>query len=88
MNDALKKIDNILINFNKTFKLKIDESTDDTINGFSIEETIGDGKEFINEIVDLFNKVIQNSTDEYDLIYTEDNGLVLAKKIQTIDYKI
>ena len=72
MNDSLKKINSIIMNFNNTFKLKIEESTDNEINSLSIEETIGDGKEFINEMVDLFDKVIKNSTNEYELIFNEE----------------
>lgn len=88
MPDGLKKINSLLNSFNDTFKLKIEESTDDEVNGFSIEETIGDGKEFINEMVDLFEKVISNSTDEYELIFSEEKGLVLAKKVPSINYEI
>lgn len=88
MDESLEKINNILNNFNKTFKLKIEESTDDEVNGFSIEETIGNGKDFINEIIDLFDKVIKNSTDKYELIYNDEKGLVLAEKIPSIDYRI
>lgn len=88
MNDSLKKINSIIMNFNNTFKLKIEESTDNEINSLSIEETIGDGKEFINEMVDLFDKVIKNSTDEYELIFNEEKGLVLAKKIMSVNYEV
>lgn len=88
MNDSLKKINSIIMNFNNTFKLKIEESTDNEINSLSIEEIIGDGKEFINEMVDLFDKVIKNSTDEYELIFNEEKGLVLAKKIMSVNYEV
>ena len=88
MNDSLKKINSIIMNFNNTFKLKIEESTDNEINSMSIEETIGYGKEFINEMVDLFDKVIKNSTDEYELIFNEEKGLVLAKKIMSVNYEV
>ena len=88
MNDSLKKINSIIMNFNNTFKLKIEESTDNEINSLSIEETIGDGKEFINEMVDLFDKVIKNSTDEYELIFNAEKGLVLAKKIMSVNYEV
>lgn len=88
MNESLEKINSILNHFNKTFKLKIEETTNDEVNGFTIEETIGDGKEFINEIVDLFDKVIKNSTDKYELIYNDEKGLILAEKIPSISYKI
>ena len=88
MNDSLKKINSIIMNFNNAFKLKIEESTDNEINSLSIEEIIGDGKEFINEMVDLFDKVIKNSTDEYELIFNEEKGLVLAKKIMSVNYEV
>ena len=88
MNDSLKKINRIIMNFNNTFKLKIEVATDNEINSLSIEETIGDGKEFINEMVDLFDKVIKNSTDEYELIFNEEKGLVLAKKIMSVNYEV
>ena len=88
MNDSLKKINSIIMNFNNTFKLKIEESTDNEINSLSIEEIIGDGKEFINEMVDLFDKVIKNSTDEYELIFNEEKGLVLVKKIMSVNYEV
>ncbi len=88
MNEALQKINSILNSFNQTFKLKIEESDDNEVNSLSIEETIGDGKDFINELTDLFNQVVKNTTDKYELIYNEDKGIVLAEKIASVDYKI
>lgn len=88
MNETLEKINSILTKFNNTFKLKIEESTNDEVNNFSIEETIGNGSEFIDEVVDLFDKVIKGCTDEYELIYSEEKGLVLAKKVPSINYEI
>ncbi len=84
--EILNKISSILNEFNQTFKLKIEESKEQEINSFSIEETIGDGKDFINEFVELFEKVIEGVTDEYALVYDVDEGLVLAKKVQNISY--
>ena len=88
MDESLLKINSILNSFNQTFKLKIEETEGNEVNSLSIEETIGDGKDFINEIVDLFEKVISNITDDYSLVFTEDKGLIIAQKINTIDYKV
>lgn len=88
MNEAIEKINSILTSFNNTFKLQIEESQDDEVNSLSIAETIGDGKDFINELTDLFDQVIKNTTDKFELVYNEEKGLVLAEKIASIDYKI
>ena len=88
MNEAVEKINSILISFNNTFKLKIEESQDDEVNSLSIVETIGDGKDFINELTDLFDQVIKSIDDKHELVYNEEKGLVLAEKIASIDYKI
>lgn len=87
MDDALLKINSLLKSFNETFKLKIEESEGNEVNSLSIQETIGNGTDFINEMTDLFDKVINNLTDEYELIYNEDKGLILAKKVASIDYE-
>lgn len=88
MNEALLKIQSILNSFNQTFKLKIEESENNEVNSLSIEETIGDGKDFINELTDLFDQVVKSTTDKYELVYNEEKGIVLAEKIASVDYKI
>jgi hypothetical protein len=88
VSEQLQKINSILTSFNSTFKLEIHESNGDEVNGFTIKETIGDGRDFINEIVDLFEKVITNSTEDYELVYNEEKGLVLAKKVPSVNYEI
>ena len=88
MDESLLKINSILNSFNQTFKLKAEEIEDGEVNSLSILETIGDGKDFINELVDLFEKVISEITDDYSLVFTEDKGLIIAQKVNTIDFKI
>jgi len=89
MDESLKKIESLLTSFNNTFKLKIDKSIEDEITDLSIDKVIGDGKDFINEMVDLFDKVIKNSTDKYELIFMDDEKqLVLARKVPSINYEI
>lgn len=87
MDDALLKINSLLKSFNNTFKLKIEESEGNEVNSLSIAETIGDGTDFINEMTDLFDKVISDLTNEYELIFNEEKGLILAKKVASIDYE-
>lgn len=87
MDDALLKINSLLKSFNATFKLKIEESEGNEVNSLSIQELSGDGIDFINELTDLFDKVIKDITNEYELIYNEEQGLILAKKVASIDYE-
>lgn len=87
MDDALLKINSLLKSFNNTFKIKIEESEGNEVNSLSIEQIKSDGIDFINELTDLFDKVIKDITNDYELIYNEEQGLILAKKVASIDYE-
>lgn len=83
MNEMIKKINDLLLTFNETFKLKpnIEEVDDEEVaTGFVIENINNDGRSFINEFYDLFGQLI-NSSNEYELVYDENKGFIIVKTV-------
>ncbi|MFW6008349.1 MAG: hypothetical protein ACOCP8_03695 [archaeon] len=87
MNDALKKIKCLLKKFNNTFEISA-IIQDDTVNGLKIDGLKSDGTEFIAELFEIFNTIVTGVSDDHEVIYNEEKGLVIAKKIVLVDYQI
>lgn len=88
MDEMIKKISGLLVEFNKTFKLEaniIDENGEKIAVGLKIKETKNDGSEFVDEMFDMFCQII-NSTNEYELVFDEQKGLGIAKKVVKVEY--
>lgn len=90
MDETLKKINELLKKFNATFKVSANisqnEIGEDIANGLKIDGLKSDGSEFMNEMFDMFAAIIQNVSDEHELVYDVDKGLVIAKKQVTVSY--
>lgn len=83
MDEMIKKINDLLICFNDSFKLKptIEEVDGEKVaTGFTIDTLENDGRKFVDEFYDIFGQLI-NSTQEYELVYDEQQGFVIAKTV-------
>lgn len=85
MNETLQKINKMLKLFNETFEVNTDID-DEIVKGLKITSLKGDGSEFVNELFEIFQTIVSSSSEEHELIYNEEKGLVIAKKV--IDYII
>ena len=89
--ETLKKINSLLKNFNSTFELKanlIEEDGEKIVDGLIIDGLKGDGSGFINELHETFNTIVQSLSKDHEVIYNEDKGLVIAKKVVVTEYVI
>lgn len=87
MSEALKKVNTLLKSFNKTFDISaIIES--DEVNGLKIDDLKNEGTDFIGELFETFNTIVKSVSDEHEVVYNEEKGLVIAKKIVSVDYQI
>ena len=88
MNETLKTINSFLKKFNNTFELAtgeiVEDEEDNVTNELKIVGLKNDGSEFVIELSNLFGTIIQSTSSEYELIYTEEKGLVIGRKV--IDY--
>lgn len=88
MDEMISKINDLLIEFNKSFKLEaniVEENNEMVATGLKIKKVTNDGSEFMTELFSMFSQII-NSTDEYELVFSEDKGLNIAKKIVKVEY--
>jgi hypothetical protein len=91
MNETLNKLNTLLKKFNNTFDLKanvIEDNGEDVANGFKIDKLKDDGSEFINELFDIVGSIVVSISNEHELIFNQEKGLVIAKKVVTVDYII
>lgn len=90
MDETLKRIHELLKKFNGTFQVSANitqnEMGEDIANGLKIDGLKSDGSEFMDEMFDMFAAIIQNVSDEHELVYDVDKGLVIAKKQVTVSY--
>ena len=56
------------------------------MEGLEITKLKNDGSEFIENLINMFSQIIE-SNDEYELIYDTNDGIKIAKKIITVEYK-
>lgn len=83
-NEAIKRINELLKEFNNTFELKarvIEEDEDESAVELTISGLKNNGANFIKIIYDIFNDIIKASSDEHELMYIEGKGLSIAKKV-------
>lgn len=87
MNEATRKINDMIKSFNDTFKISINVENDE-VNSLKIDELKNDGSQFVNMLFDIFGQIVSSSDPEYDLIYDKEKGLAIAKKVVKVDYII
>lgn len=83
MDEMIKRINQLLSAFNKTFDLEAnieEENGQQVVTGLRINGIKNDGTEFINEIFDMFGQLI-SSTGEYELLYNDEKGLIIGKEV-------
>ena len=88
-NESLKKIQSLLKKFNSTFTIEaniVEENGEEVTNGLRITALNNDGVEFMDEIFDVFARIVHASSDSHELVYDEQRGLALARK--KITYEI
>lgn len=91
MPESLVKVNELLKKFNNTFVIGANVIIDDNeevANGLKIENVKGEGTEFINELFEVLNTIVKNVSSEHELVFNKDKGLVIARKLVTIDYII
>ena len=88
MNETLKKINTLLKKFNNTFELSagevVQEGEDEVTTELQITGLKNDGSEFVAEMFELFTAITQSVSPEHELVYNEEKGLVIGKKV--VDY--
>jgi hypothetical protein len=90
-NETLKRINVLLKSFNSTFNIKAEvlQEKDELVADVpKIKSLKNDGSDFINTFHETFNSIVQNISEEHEVIYNEDRGLVIAKKVVKTDYVI
>jgi hypothetical protein len=90
MDETLKRINDLLKKFNSTFEVSANiikaENGEEIANGIKINGMKSDGSEFIGDMFDMFTAIIETISDEYELVYDINKGLVIAKKQVTVNY--
>jgi hypothetical protein len=90
VDETLNKINEVLKKFNSTFEIStagISEENGEEITGaLKITNLKNDGSEFVAELFNIFDAIAQSVSDDYELVYNEERGLVLGKKVVTVNY--
>lgn len=89
MDETLKRISTLLKKFNNSFVISTnvtEENGEQIADGLKIDNVKNNGVEFMDDLFNMFNDIIKNVSNEHELIYNEEKGLVIAKKVVTIDY--
>lgn len=90
-NETLKKINGLLKMFNGTFEIEANlvKEGDETIAaGLKIEGLKNDGSSFISEFYETFNSIVQSISTEHEVIFDDEKGLVIARKVIETKYII
>ena len=81
MEELENKLNDVLKEMNKTFQIEIDQSesiNDENIaTKLVIKNMTNDGSEFIEKFCSLFGPLITMVTENKELVYQEDTGLVI-----------
>jgi methyl-accepting chemotaxis protein len=91
MDETLQRINEILKKFNSTFEIsanQIAENDEQVVSGFKIDGLKNDGSEFVDELYDMFSDIVKAISEEHELVYNKEKGLVIAKKVTRVDYII
>lgn len=89
--ETLKRINFLLKSFNNTFDIEanlVEEGNELIAYGLKISTLKNDGSDFINTFHETFNSIVQNLSDEHEVIYNEEKGLVIARKVVKTDFVI
>lgn len=89
--ETLKKINELLKSFNDTFKVDaniVEEDHELVIDGLKITGLKNDGSNFVTSFHETFNTIVKSLSDEHEVIYNEDKGLVIAKKVVKTEFLI
>ena len=90
MNETLNKINDFLKKFNSTFVVStvdlVEDNDEQIAKGLKIVKLKNDGSEFVAELFNTFDAIARTVSDDYELVYNEQRGLVLAKKVVTVNY--
>ena len=86
MDELINKLNELLGSFNNSFEVKAKINDEKIVEGLEITELKNDGSEFIENLINMFSQIIE-SNDEYELIYDTNDGIKIAKKIITVEYK-
>ena len=84
----MKKIESLLTEFNNSFELEAnitDNENEKVVSGLKIKELKNDGSGYINEMIEMFSQII-SANGENELVFDDKKGLVIAKKIVTVNY--
>lgn len=90
-NETLKRINDLLKVFNKTFETEanlVQEGDEMVAYGVKIKNLKNDGIEFIDAFHQTFNSIVRSISDEHEVIYDDEKGLVIARKIIKTEYVI
>lgn len=85
MNESTKKINEMIKAFNETFNISPNINGEE-VNQLIIKDIKNDGSKFVGLLFDIFGQIIESSDDEYELIYLEDKGLAIGKRIIKTEY--
>ncbi|AEO93654.1 gp395 [Bacillus phage G] len=91
MNETIKKINSLLKVFNDTFEIEaklVEEGGEQVAAGVKINGLKNDGTHFINDFHSTFNSIVQSLSDEHEVIYHEEKGLAVARKVVKTEYVI
>lgn len=86
MDELINKLNELLGSFNNSFEVKAKITDEKIVEGLEITKLKNDGSEFIENLINMFSQIIE-SNDEYELIYDTNDGIKIAKKIITVEYK-
>lgn len=92
-NEAIKRVADLLKAFNDTFKLgaRVLEDGEDASVSLTIQGQKNNGAEFINLLHETFDNIVKVSSKDHEVIYHEDKGLIVAKKVvkkvEVIEYE-
>ena len=87
--ETIKIINQLLKSFNNTFEIEANlsqENNEMVADKLIIKSVKNDGSNFISLFHNTFNTIVQSMSDEYEVIYHEEKGLVVAKKIVKTEY--
>lgn len=88
MDELIKKINDLLNEFNKSFTIEaniVKDNGEDVAVGLKIKELKNDGSEFVSQMFDMFSQII-SSNEDYELVYEEEKGIAIAKKVIKVEY--
>jgi len=91
MDPTLQKVNELLKKFNNTFAIsanQIEENGELVACGLKIDNVKNDGADYINEMFSVFSEIVKAVSDEHELVYNEEKGLVIAKKVVQVNYII